>query len=57
MKIIQTDTLKQREENENAPYIEQARKTGQPVSFIASDGCEVLCLPDGNILYNVVDWF
>lgn len=46
-----------RETRENAPYLAKARETNKPVSFIASDGCEVTCMPDGRVLFNAADWW
>jgi hypothetical protein len=50
-------TIREHEVEESAPHIAEARKTGKPVTFIASDGCEVTCLPDGNVLFNASDWW
>ena len=52
-----TETIREREARENAPHIAKAKETGQAVTFIASDGCEVTCLPDGNVLFGASDWW
>jgi hypothetical protein len=49
--------IREQEATENAPYLAKARETGRPVTFIASDGCEVTCLPDGNVFFNAADWY
>jgi hypothetical protein len=49
--------IREREARENAPYIAAAAAMGKPVTFIAEDGCEVTCLPDGRTLFNVADWY
>jgi hypothetical protein len=50
-------TIRERERAENAPYIAEARRTGRAITFIASDGCAVTAMPDGNVLFNAADWF
>ena len=51
------DKIRERERQENAPHLAKARATGKPVTFIASDGCEVTIMPGGDIFYNVADWW
>lgn len=47
----------ERERDENRPYLEQARREGRAITFIASDGCEVTANPDGSVFYNARDWY
>ena len=49
--------IRDREAAENAPHLAKARETGRAVTFIARDGCEVTCLPNGNTLFNAADWY
>ena len=49
--------IRERERAENAPYIAEARRTGRAVTFIACDGCEVTCLPNGTVFFNAADWY
>lgn len=49
--------IREREAAESKPYIEQAKREGRAVTFIASDGCEVTALPNGSLLFNAVDWW
>lgn len=57
MSEMTSKEIRERETRENAPHIAKARETGHPVTFIASDGCEVTCLPNGDVLFNVADWY
>jgi len=55
--LLAREALALKEKQENAPFINKAKLTGKAVSFIASDGCEVTCLPDGTVLFNSSDWW
>jgi hypothetical protein len=55
--ITHRQSLRERERAENVPYVEEAKRTGRPVTFIASDGCAVTAMPDGSVLFNAADWF
>lgn len=48
--------IRDREQAENAPYLAAAAATQKPVTFIARDGCEVTCLPNGHVFLNASDW-
>lgn len=52
-----TEEIREREARENAPYIERARELQRPVTFKASDGCEVTAYPDGRVAFNMADWY
>ena len=52
-----SEEIREREAKENTPHIEKARATQRPVTFIASDGCEVTCFPDGRTAFNTADWY
>jgi hypothetical protein len=52
-----SEEIKAREAKENAPRIEQAKRTGQSVTFIAEDGCEVTVTPSGHVFHNASDWY
>lgn len=52
-----SERIRARERREAAPYIEQARREGRAVTFIASDGCAVTAMPNGSLLFNAADWF
>ena len=57
MATDENEKIRERERQENAPHLAKARATGRPVTFIASDGCEVTVMPEGDIFYNVADWW
>lgn len=50
-------SIRERERAEAAPYVEQAKREGRAITFIASDGCAVTAMPDGSTLFNATDWF
>jgi hypothetical protein len=52
-----SEKIREREAREAAPYIAKAKAAGRAVSFIASDGCEVTCFPDGRTAFNIADWY
>lgn len=52
-----SEEIREREARENAPHIERAKERGRPVTFIASDGCEVTAFPDGRVAFNMADWY
>lgn len=45
------------EARENAPYIERAKREQRSITFKASDGCEVTVTPDGQVFFNISDWW
>ena len=53
----ETQRIRDREAAENKPHIEQAKRTGRVITFIASDGCEVTVLPNGTVWFNAADWY
>lgn len=57
MSEFESKKIRDRERREEAPYKAAAIATQKPVTFIASDGCEVTCLPSGRVLYNAADWW
>ncbi len=50
-------SIREREQRENAPYIEQAKRERRNVTFIAEDGCEVTVTPNGHVYFNMADWY
>jgi hypothetical protein len=53
----ESNAIRDREAREAAPHLQKARETKRCVSFMASDGCEVTCTPDGRTLFNATDWY
>lgn len=49
--------IRAREKKENDAATAQARLQNRPVTFIASDGCEVTVTPDGKVFLNMSDWY
>ena len=47
---------KAREARERAA-IQEAQKTGEAVTYIDDDGCEVTAMPQGHTFYNAADWW
>lgn len=42
---------------ESRPHLIRAQREGKPVTYTASDGCEVTVLPDGTEFFNAADWW
>jgi len=49
--------IRDRETQENHAARMAAIATGKPVTFIASDGCEVTVTPQGHVFHNMADWY
>lgn len=49
--------IRKRELSESTPHRAKAARTGKPVTYTASDGCEVTVTPDGSEFFNAADWW